>query len=111
MRVIGTEQAAACSDNPDQFAGSDVSGFGGEGVVEPLLRNTASLTRADGASCLEKRFRKASVELLSLFEGLSKAQTHPSWAPFLKIWILITIIKTACGVSVNSILICNFSGG
>lgn len=88
-----------------------VSGLGDEGGVEPLLRNTASPARADRASCLEKGFAKVQTRLLSLVERLSKAQTHPSGNPFPTIWILITMIKTVGGVSINSILICRFSGG
>lgn len=45
-----------------------------------------------------KRFGKAPAGLPSLVEGLFRAQTQPSRAPFLTIWILITTIKTADGV-------------
>lgn len=73
------------------------------------MRNTASPAQADEDPRLEKDLEKR--RLPSLVEGLSKAHAHPFRALFPNIWILITKIKTACGVSINSILICSSSGG
>lgn len=58
MQVTGTQHAAACFDSPDPFAGSGCVWVWGVGGVEALSRNSASPTRADGASCLEKEEKR-----------------------------------------------------